>query len=366
MLEVQLSKRLEDYPLDIAFKADPGITAIFGPSGAGKSMLAKMLGGLEKPDHGLIRLNGKDLYKREEGNLRRTSLPPQKRHIGFVFQEHRLFPHYTVLGNLKYGMNGKTINRPAPDIKEVIRFLGVESLLHRRPGSLSGGERQRIAIGRALLSAPDILIMDEPLSNLDEARKAEVITLIEKLRDQFDQSILYISHSMTEVMRLANTVLLLDKGQVLACGPTARTLSRHDFYPYTGGVDAGTVLDATVLGHEDGFNLSRLETGIGILTLPKMATTDVGDTIRLHIRARDIALAVEDINHISILNRFNGIISKITPSGPGMVDVSIHIGQMLTARITEKSLQQLGLQEGSSVWALIKSVTVNAMEYHQT
>ena len=366
MLEVQLRKNLDSFPLDITFEAKPGITAIFGPSGAGKSMLAKMLAGLEKPESGIIRLNGKDLYHKEAGRLAKTNLPPHKRKTGFVFQDHHLFPHYSVLGNLKYGMPGKSKSRTGPNLQEVIRFLGIETLLTRKPASLSGGERQRVAIGRALLSAPDILIMDEPLSSLDDNRKGEVLTLIEKIRDQFDQPILYISHSMQEVMRLAHTVLLIDKGSVLACGPTAETLSRHELYPFTGGADAGTVLDATVREHDEKYSLSTLETGIGKITLPKIAGTEIGNSLRIHIRARDIALSIDDINHISILNRFNGKIANIIPSGPGMVDVEIDMDQTLTARITRKSLEQLKLEVGSPVWALVKSVTVNSVEYHQS
>lgn len=366
MLEVQIRKDLDGFPMDVAFEAKPGITAIFGPSGAGKSMLAKMLAGLERPDNGVIRLNGQDLYRQEAGAIRKTNMPPYKRKVGFVFQDHHLFPHYTVLGNLKYGLRGKSSDRPAPDLKEVINFLGIGSLLNRKPATLSGGEQQRVAIGRALMSAPDVLIMDEPLSSLDGARKAEVLKLIEKLRDQFDQSILYISHSMHEVMRLAHTVLLMDKGAVMAYGPTAEILSRHELYPFTGGADAGTVLDATLAEQDETFSLSKLETGIGMITLPRITAAQIGDSIRIHIRARDIALSTDKINRTSILNRFNGEILNITPSGPGMVDVEINLGHPLTARITKKSLQQLELDVGSPVWALVKSVTVNSVEYHQS
>ncbi|WP_373087096.1 molybdenum ABC transporter ATP-binding protein, partial [Sneathiella sp.] len=242
MLDIRLKKSVHGFHLSAEFTAADGVTALFGPSGAGKTLIAKMLAGLIRPDDGHIHVDGRALFDPRKS----INIPVHRRHVGFVFQEHRLFPHYTVRGNLTYGNRRVTRGAPVIKFETVVDILGIGGLLDRSPTALSGGERQRVAIGRALLSNPKILIMDEPLSSLDAARKSEILPLIEQLKAEFNITTLYISHSIEEVSRLADTVLLIENGALKGAGPTAEILSRLDLIPFSGGYDAGSVVEANV------------------------------------------------------------------------------------------------------------------------
>lgn len=352
MFDIALQKSVGNFTLKTAFTSGDGLTALFGPSGAGKSLMAQMLGGLVTPDAGHIRINDRLLFDAKKG----INIPPHQRRIGFIFQEHRLFPHYSVKGNLIYGRKGTQGTVP---FDTVIDILGIAHLLDRRPAALSGGERQRVAIGRALLSNPKVLVMDEPLSSLDAARKKEILPLIERLKSEFGITTLYISHAIEEITRLADHLLLIDRGELKGSGPVAGILSRLDLIPYTGGYDAGSLIEAAMRRYDADFHMSELEApGGGRLFLTGEAAK-VGETVRLRIRARDVALSLDPPGALSILNRFKGRITDHCSGAAGMEELLIDAGFPLAARVTRKSFEEMGLKEGAEVWALVKSVTIN-------
>ncbi|MBO0334552.1 molybdenum ABC transporter ATP-binding protein [Sneathiella sp. CAU 1612] len=355
MFDIRVKKSLGRFHLSADIKAEAGLTALFGPSGAGKTLLAKMLAGLVTPDEGHIELAGRTLFS----SAKNINIPVHQRHIGFVFQEHRLFPHYSVRGNLTYG-NGRRAGKATPvSFEKVADILGLAALLDREPASLSGGERQRVAIGRALLSNPKILILDEPLSSLDDARKREILPLIEALKSEFDIPTLYISHSIEEITRLADTLLLLDNGAMKAVGPTADILTRLDLIPYAGGYDAGTLIAATVTAYEPAHHMLTLETAGGGKLYITGGAKEIGSSARLRIRARDVALSKTEPKSMSILNRFKGRLVDHCSGAEGMEELLLDVGFPLTARITRKSFEDMKLTKDTPVWALVKAVTIS-------
>lgn len=355
MADIRLKKSLGRFHLSAEFNAKDGLTALFGPSGAGKTLLAQMLAGLVTPDEGHIEIAGRTLFSSAKG----INVPAHQRHIGFVFQEHRLFPHFSVHGNLTYG-SGRRAGETAPvSFDKVVDILGLTALLERKPASLSGGERQRVAIGRAILSNPKILVMDEPLSSLDDARKAEILPLIEDLKSEFNLTTLYISHSIEEIARLADTLLLLDKGEMKAAGPIGDILNRLDLIPFAGGYDAGTLIEATVSAYEPGHHMLTLETKSGGKLYITGSAKEIGAAVRLRIRARDVALSKTEPKSISILNRFKGCVIDHCSGAEGMEELLLDVGFPLTARITRKSFEEMKLNKDSPVWALVKAVTIS-------
>jgi len=362
MLHAAIAKKLQDFTLEANLDISSGVTAIFGPSGAGKSMLVKLLCGLKSPDEGLITLSGQTLFERQAGKAPMCSLPTHKRHIGFVFQDHRLFPHLTVRQNLTYGMEAKKSGPRNLSFEDVVTCLDIEPLLLRKPSQLSGGEQQRVAIGRALLANPDILIMDEPLSSLDQDRKDHILTLIERLRDQFSLNIIYITHSLDEVLRLADHLVLLEKGQIRAQGTVIDILSQHDLFPLSGDTELASVFSGTVLARDIALNITSIQTDAGEVLVTGLEQARTGTPVRIRLRARDIAISTSEHSTISTLNQFKGRITNIQDHSPGVVIISIDTGLPLLAAITVKSLHQLELQVGNTVWALVKSVTVNSVD----
>ena len=354
MLEVAATRRIGDFGLDVRFSvAAGGITALFGRSGAGKTSTVNLIAGLARPDSGRIALDDLVLFDSESG----IDLQPERRRIGYVFQEGRLFPHMTVSGNLAYGTKRIASRERRIPFDHVVALLGLEALLHRHPENLSGGEKQRVAIGRALLSSPRLLLMDEPLASLDAPRKAEILPFIERLRDELKIPIVYVSHVMEEIVRLADTMVLLSEGQVAAVGPLDDVMSRLDLRPLTGRYEAGAVIPVTVAGHDDAFGLTHLAFAGGQLHVPRL-DLDAGQRLRVRIRARDVALAIEKPAHISILNVFPGTVAEIASDG-GLADVVVNIGAKVWARITARSLHELGLRPGSKVFALVKAVAID-------
>ncbi len=357
MLEVALQRRLDGFQLDVAFEAPPGITALFGRSGAGKTMLVDMLAGLARPDGGHIRLDGETLFG--DG----IDVAPERRRLGYVFQEDRLFPHLTVAGNLKYGMARVPPAARRIDFDRVVGLLDIGHLLHRRPRDLSGGEKQRVAIGRALLAAPRLVLMDEPLASLDAARKAEILPFIEDLRDELGLSVIYVSHAMEEIVRLADTVVLIEAGRAVAHGSVEQVMSRLDLRPLTGRAEAGAVLAATVESHDDAYQLTRLAVPGGHLLVARLDLA-IGAELRVRVRARDVSLSLAEPTGSSVLNRFCGSIREIAPDGgpqaPGpQADVLLDIGCPLWARVTRRSVDELGLAPGKQVYALVKAVAID-------
>lgn len=353
MLEVRVAHRFPSFALDVAFSAPAGVTALFGRSGSGKTTLVNALAGLLRPDAGRIAIGGTVLFDSDTGQC----VPPHRRRIGYVFQDARLFPHRTVRQNLEYGHRLAPQGDAGPGFDRIVALLGIGDLLKRRPGALSGGEKQRVALGRAILSNPRVLLMDEPLAALDAPRKAEILTYLERLRDETGLPILYVSHSVAEVARLATTIVLLDKGRVQAAGPAERILSDPATAPALGLREAGAILTARLAGHDDD-GLSRLETGGGPVWLPHVPA-QVGATLRLRILAQDVMLATERPTGVSALNILPATVQAVRlGEGPGaLVQLALGEGRLL-ARITARSAKALELRPGRPVFAVLKAVSV--------
>jgi molybdate transport system ATP-binding protein len=335
-----------DFTLDVEFTAAAGgVTALFGPSGSGKSSIVHALAGLTRPDHGRIVLEGRTVLDTEAGIF----VPPEKRRAGLVFQDARLFPHMNVEKNLLFGWRRNEMRASARDVSRTIALLGLEPLLKRAPKHLSGGERSRVALGRALLASPDILLLDEPLASLDAARRAEILPWLERLRDIARIPIFYVSHSLDEVARLADRVVLLDAGRVRAQGSVFDLLA---------GLGAekplGAVLQATVGDIQDG--LSTLLFDGGVLLAAEVGQT--GKRVRVRIGADEILIAREAPKAISANNILPVTISGVRLDGM-RAEVEMHCGSArLVARITAASVQRLQLKAGISAFAVIKSVIV--------
>jgi molybdate transport system ATP-binding protein len=351
-LAVDIRHRLGQFLLDVQFKAEGGLIALFGRSGSGKTSIVNIIAGLTRPDHAYIEIDGTVL----EDTGSRISVPRHRRRVGYVFQEGRLFPHLTVRQNLLYGRWFAGIRAPGAEFERVVELLGVGHLSDRRPGRLSGGEKQRVAIGRALLAEPRILLMDEPLASLDEDRKGEILPYLERLRDQSRIPIVYVSHSVAEVARLATTIVLIAGGKVAAAGPTAAVMQRLDLSALTHLEDAGAVIEATVERHDDAAGLTELTSRAGLWRLHRIEAP-IGARLRLQVRARDVILAKVPPIGISALNVLPGVVAGIGVRDTPIVEVRIDChGDALIARLTRYSADQLGLVPGLPVYAVVKGV----------
>lgn len=388
MIEVDVEKQFPGFQLTVAFSSDAPVTALFGQSGAGKTTLIRMIGGLLTPDTGRIALNGEVLFDSERG----ISVPPHKRRLGHVFQHGSLFPHMSVRGNLLYaqrfgragssagapstvGPTGSSArgfaaaDRPHVGFEEVVELLHLGPLQSRRPHTLSGGEQQRVAIGRALLSNPVHLLMDEPLASLDAAHKREIMPYFERLCHESRVPITYVSHSVGEVARLAQKMVLLSGGSVAAQGPVGELLSRLDVWPPSERREAGSVLEATVVEADPDYQLTQLRVGDQQLVIPR-GDLSPGRSVRIRIRAGDVGIALEKPSQVSIQNLLEGTIAEIRHEGGPFLDVRIKLTRtqaaaetevgsaMLTARITRYAGDKLALRTGQAVYALIKSVAL--------
>lgn len=352
MLEISVRHAFPGFTLDARFEAPPGITVLFGRSGSGKTTLINAAAGLLMPDEGRITADNWVLLDTKRG----IRLPPHRRRLGYIFQEGRLFPHLTVRQNLRYGAWFVPRGASRADMDHVVELLGIGHLLGRRPGALSGGEKQRVAIGRALLSAPRLILADEPLAALDEARKAEILPYFERLRDEVSVPILYVSHSASEVARLATTVVTMEAGQVVRQGPAADVLGDPSVLP-TGAREAGAILTATITAHHpDG--LSELDGGGQPLFLPRLAQTP-GTRVRVRVAAHDVILSRTRPEGLSALNILVGRVHEVrTGEGPGaIVALDTSAGRLL-ARITRRSAEKLGIAPGTPVHAVIKAVSI--------
>jgi len=329
-----------------------GITALFGPSGSGKTTLLRIIAGLEHEASGTVSFDG------ETWQSGKTRVATHERQIGYVFQDGRLFPHLTVAQNLEFALRRSPRGpRRAIDLEEAIEALDLTPLLGRRTPSLSGGEQQRVAIARALLTSPRLLLMDEPLSSLDIQRKREILPHIETLPELFGVPVLYVTHNLDEVARLANDVVLLVEGHVAAYGGVAEVFERTDLVPM-GGLEAGVVLRARVAAHENG--VATLRVGTQQLRVP-MAAAQVGATRPIRIHARDVAIATVRPEKLSIRNVLVGRIRLIEPGTNMNVELLLDVdGEHLRARITRDALEELGLFVGLEVFALVKSVALES------
>lgn len=346
MIAVRVQKALGAFRLDAAFEAPAGVTAIFGRSGSGKTSVVNAVAGLLRPDAGQITVSGDPLFDAAQS----MSVPTHRRRVGYVFQDARLFPHLSVAENLHYG--------GSYNAEQVIDVLGLTDLLDRRPAGLSGGERQRVALGRALMCDPRILLMDEPLAALDAARKAEILPYIERLRDSVKTPILYVSHDMSEVARLATTLVVMEAGQVVVAGPLGEVLSDPAAIPLVGVRDAGAVIETKVAGRLLDDGLTELVFSGGRLILPGLLGT-LGQKVRLRIPAQDVIIAQERPTGLSALNVLPATITQINEGrGPG-VAVRLQAGEdHLLARVTRRSAGRMGLAVGQQVYAIIKATAV--------
>lgn len=351
-MKLRLTHRFTGFDLDLSLEAGAGVTALFGRSGAGKSTIINAAAGLLRPDTGYLEIDGEVLMDTAKG----IYTPAHKRRFATVFQDARLFPHLSVAQNLDFAQP-YTRGTPLPRA-DVIALLGLEALLARRPTTLSGGEKQRVALGRALLSAPRMLLMDEPLASLDTARKDEILPYLERLRDgPLGLRILYVSHAVEEITRLADTLVLLSDGRVAAQGPLRDVMSDAAAMPILGVREAGSVLTATVHSH-DADGLSTLKLRSGTVILPRV-DAPAGTQLRLRIKAHDVMIARTQPKDISALNVLAASVVGIHEgSGPG-VALTLDIGgERLLARITRRAVTQLDLRVGSSCFAVLKSTTI--------
>ncbi len=351
-LEVSARHGFPGFALDVALAAPtPGVTALFGPSGSGKSTLLAAVAGLLRPRSGRVALDGVVLLD----TAAEQDVPAERRRCGVVFQDARLLPHLSVEGNLRYGARRAPRHATGPGFVETVELLGLAALLRRRPRALSGGERQRVALGRALLSRPRLLLMDEPLAALDGPRKAEILPFLERLRDAARLPILYVTHALDEVDRLADTLVLLDGGRVQAAGPLQALAARTDLPILSGRRDAGAVLPCAVDAHDAARGLTWLGFPGGQLVVP-LRPEPTGSRLRLRLRARDVAVATAAPRGISSHNILPATVAAVDPAGAHEAFVTLRAGPTpVLARLTRDAVAQLALAPGREVFALVKS-----------
>src|SRR6267154_1408170 len=345
-LTVDIERHLGAFRLKAAFETGDGVTALFGRSGAGKTSVVNAIAGILRPERGRITIEGEPVFDSGRG----IDVPTPRRRIGY------LFPHLNVRQNLRYaGLFSR--GAPQSEFAHVVELLGLKDLLDRQPGNLSGGEKQRVAIGRALLSSPRLLLLDEPLASLDPHRKNEVLQYIELMRDEIKIPIVYVSHAVEEVVRLADTVVLVSAGEVAAIGAPEEVLGRPDLR--TSAFEGGAVIDAKVIEQDMQYELATLAFDGGTLTATNVDAL-IGEPVRVRIRARDVSIALERPQRISIQNVLAGRITAVGDERSGIVDVSIGIGATtLRSRITARAARQLGLTPGLEVYALVKAVSLD-------
>lgn len=353
-LSFRLSRRR--FALDVTLSVPTrGVTALFGPSGCGKTTVLRCVAGLERAA-GHCRL-GEETW---QDDARGAFVPTHLRPIGYVFQEASLFPHLSVRDNLRYGFDRLDAARQQVGFEEVAHLLGVRRLFDRATGGLSGGERQRVAMARALLRSPRLLLMDEPLAALDHASKRDILPYLERLHDELRIPILYVSHSPDEVARLADRMVLMEEGRVRAVGPAADVLVRLDL-PLARDDDASALIEGEVVGHDQDYGLSAVEIPGGRLTVARV-DRPVGASVRVRVHARDVSLALEPPGATSILNVLPARVAEMEEVGEAQVLVRLCAGDgeatPLLARITRRSRDVLGLRSGMAVYAQVKSVAL--------
>jgi molybdate transport system ATP-binding protein len=359
MIDVRLNIAYSGFSLDVDLNLPGrGVTALYGHSGSGKTTCLRCIAGLERAEQGFIRINDEVWQDSDNGIF----VPPHKRALGYVFQEASLFPHLSVLANLQFGLKRIARSRRRVDMAQATELLGIGHLLERHPQHLSGGEHQRVGIARALLTSPKLLLMDEPLAALDSQRKSEILPYLQRLHDELDIPVLYVSHAQDEVARLADHLVLLSDGKALASGPIGETLARLDL-PMAMGDDAGVIIEGQVSAYDAEYQLLSLQlpaTEMNIrVTHAPMA---LGQALRCKVHARDISLTLQDSEFSSILNRL-----PVTVVSEQSADNAAHVlirldagGTPLLARITRYSRDQLGVHPGQRLWAQIKAVAVLA------
>lgn len=359
MIEVRLQLKYSGFALDVDLQLPGrGVTALYGHSGSGKTTCLRCIAGLERAEEGFVQINDEVWQDSRKGLF----VPPHKRALGYVFQEASLFPHLSVLANLEFGLKRIPRQQRRVEMAHATELLGIGHLLDRHPQHLSGGERQRIGIARALLTSPSLLLMDEPLAALDSKRKSEILPYLERLHDELEIPVLYVSHAQDEVARLADHIVLLSDGKALASGPIGETLARLDL-PMALGDDAGVVINGTVSAYDAHYQLLTLQLPASQLQMRVAhAPLALGKPLRFKIQARDVSLSLQAEEHSSILNRLPVTVTEEIPAdNAAHVLVSLDAaGTPLLARITRYSRDQLQLHPGQPLWAQIKAVAVLA------
>ena len=358
MLHVAVKKIRGSFSLDARFELPtPGVVALFGRSGCGKTTLVNIIAGLLDADAGRVSLDGDVLL--DTG--KRLNVPPERRRIGYVFQDARLFPHLSVAANLKYGEK-RTAVRPYVNIDAVADLLGLGALMERRTHELSGGERQRVAIGRALLSQPRLLLLDEPLASLDAARREEVLPYLETLRDQLAVPMVYVSHNFDEVLRLASHVVLMESGRSVAGGEVAEMSLNKGLRSIIGADAVGAVVDGTVLGLDSSSGLVHVKVGHGEL---KLSAPDaaVGTRLRVQLLARDLIVATQAPHNLSVRNILAGVVTSVAGDDAESDLIAIDIGgnrggTLVLARVAKAATRELHLAPGIPAWILVKSASL--------
>ena len=354
MLRVSALKKRDGFTLDAKFAAPtPGIVALFGRSGCGKTTLINVISGLLPADSALVQLNDVVLTDTSAG----ASVPAEQRRIGYVFQDGRLFPHLSVVSNLRYGLK-RSSQKPFIAFDEVVDLLGLSRLLTRRPHQLSGGERQRVGLGRALLSQPQMLLLDEPLAAIDVARREEVLPYLEALRDRLSMPMVYVSHQFEEVLQLATHVVLMDSGRVVAQGTLNEVSLLPQLRAIVGSDSVGSVLDGVVTRTNVEQGMAVLQLGHGSL-LVSLRDVAAGSRVRVQLLARDIIIATEKPRALSVRNALGGVVTEIAPDEDNAVLVKVDVGggMIVLSRITQDAAAALGLRVGMPVWALVKAVS---------
>jgi molybdate transport system ATP-binding protein len=359
MLSVAAKKIRGSFELDARFELPtPGVVALFGRSGCGKSTLVNIIAGLLDADTGRVVLDDRVLLDTE----RAICVPPESRRIGYVFQDARLFPHLRVAANLRYGER-RAAARPYVGMDTVADLLDLGSLMDRRTHRLSGGERQRVAIGRALLSQPSLLLLDEPLASLDAARRDEVLPYLETLRDQLAIPMVYVSHNFDEVLRLASAIVLMESGKTTAEGGVAAMSLNKDLRSIIGPDAVGAVVDGEVLGTDSSSGLMRVKVGQGELKVQAMNVA-AGAKLRVQLLARDLIVATQAPQHLSVRNSLTGIVTAVTSDDAESDLISIDIGAtLIMARVTKAATRELLLRPGLPVWALVKAVSLRSHSF---
>ncbi len=350
MIEAAIRLTRTGFGLDVSFTAGAGVTALFGPSGSGKTTILNAIAGLEHPGQGRVAVEGTVYFDSQK----RIDVPPHRRNIGYVFQDALLFPHLSVAQNLRYGLRGD-----GTSFDGTVALLGLEHLLERRPAKLSGGERQRVAIGRALLSEPRLLLMDEPLASLDIERKHDILPYVERLRDRFGIPILYVSHAVDEVARLADRVIVIEGGRISAMGPPETALAPHLHGDET-RFDRVSVLTGHAGSYDEAYGLTPLIHEAGRITIA--GKLEENRKTRIVIRARDVTLATTAPRNLSVRTALTGKITAIErdEEPAAIVAVALAGGQELAAAATRKAIDEMKLAVGDQVWCLIKAVSIDA------
>src|SRR5450631_104476 len=354
MLTVAAAKRRGTFALDVRFELPtPGVVALFGRSGCGKSTVINIIAGLLRPDSGHVHLDDTVLLDTQ----RRVDVPPERRRIGYVFQDTRLFPHLSVAANLRYAEK-RAVGTPYVDLAAVTSLLDLTALMNRRTHQLSGGERQRVAIGRALLTQPRLLLLDEPLAALDEARREEVLPYLATLRDHLAVPMVYVTHDFAEVLRLATHIVLMETGSVTAKGTVGEMSLNPRLRSIIGPDEVGAIIDGVVLGVDSSSSLTRVRVGHGELNVQATGLA-VGTALRVQLLARDIIVSTHIPQHLSVRNSLAGIVTSIHGDVDDSDLITIDIGaEEIMARVTKAATRELSLRPGIEAWALVKSVSL--------